>query len=205
MSELMHRIFLVPIRSDVDPRWAYEHWTTRHAEVFAQTAGLRGYTQNGPAPAAWSGRTHVCAETWFDDRAAEKAAFESDYYLTDVAEDEARFVQRDQAWLSGVTIVRSARRTRTYRVLAFGHSPESAADWIAHWDVDDVDVFSLHRQPPTCGRKSALGFWTDDFTRASEAAVHFGPLSLLTQPAAVVRAPETPWSAAALDRSGAER
>lgn len=201
---LLHRIFLAPLRTDVDPTKAHEHWTTQHADIFGRNPGLRGYTQNRPPRAAWSGRTHVCAEAWFDDRDAERAAFQSEYYLRDVVEDEARFVQRDQAWHSTVTMLAQARQMRAYRVFAFGQSPESAADWLATWDADDVDVFELHRLPPTAGRKSALAFWTDDLARASQAAVHFGPLSLLTAPVAVVRAPEAPWTTTDTDRSGAE-
>jgi uncharacterized protein (TIGR02118 family) len=196
MSELMHRIFLAPIRGDVDLTWAHEHWTAHHGEVFSRTPGLRGYTQNRPPRSAWSGRTHVCAESWFDDRDAEKAAFSSDYYLTAVVEDEARFVQRDQAWLSRVTMTKSASSQLAYRVLAFGQTEHGAADWLASWDPDDIDVLALSRQPWTCAELSALGLWTDDLTRAVDAVVHFGPLAFLTQPVAVVPAPESPWTPA---------
>lgn len=199
-SGLMHRLFLAPLRTDVDHRWAHEHWTTRHSAVFGRTPGLRGYTQNRPPADAWSGRALVCSETWFDDRAAERAAFESDYYLTEVAADEARFVRRDAAWLSAVTVTATARQARTFRVLVFGHTPESAADLLADWDSEDVDVLILQREPPLCGRRSALGLWTDELTRATGAAVHFGPLTLLTRPFAVVPAPEPPWTPARSQR-----
>jgi len=196
MTELMHRIFLAPLRSDVEPLWAHRHWTSRHSVVFGQTPGLLGYVQNRPPENAWAGRTHVCAEVWFEDRNAEKAAFTSPYYLADVSADEARFVDRDHAWLSATTMTRRAIATRTYRVLVFGHTEQSAAGWLADWGHEDVDVFELHRPPPTGGASSALGLWTDDQARARDAAVHFGPLSLLTQPEPVVVPPEAPWSAA---------
>lgn len=196
MTEPMHRIFLAPIRVDVDARWAHQHWTSRHAEVFARTPGLRGYTQNRPLEQDWSGRSSVCAESWFDDRDAERIAFESDYYLGAVAADEALFVQRDQAWLSAVSMARRAHTVRRYRVLAFGQSVQSAADWLRSWDPHDVDVLTLNRPPPLSSRASALGLWTDDLARATDAALHFGPLVVLAQPAAVVPAPEAPWSTA---------
>jgi hypothetical protein len=191
----MHRIFFAPIRADVELAWAHEHWTTKHNDVFAQTPGLRGYVQNRPPQDAWSGRTHVCAESWFDDRNAERAGYASEYYRTAVTEDEERFVQRDQAWVSAVTMLRSARVQRTYRVLAFGQTEASATDWLASWDPDDIDVFELARQPWTCGKSAALGLWTDDLTRATDAVVHFGPLSILSEPVAVIVAPESPWTA----------
>lgn len=97
MTEPVHRTFLAAFGSDVDPPCTHGQWTTRHAQVFARTTGLRGNTQNRPPREFWSGRPHVCSETWFDDHAAEKATAESDYDLTDVAGDVARFVHRDQA------------------------------------------------------------------------------------------------------------
>jgi hypothetical protein len=190
----VHRIFLVPIRADLDPRQAQEHWTGRHGDVFAQTPGVLGYVQNRPPEKFFSGRTHVCAEIWFTDRAAEEASWGSEYYQREVVEDEARFLERDQAWLSALTVTRAARRTRTYRVLAFGVTEAGAADRLADWDPDDVDVYALRRQPPGLGQPSVLGLWTDDLDRAIEAVAHFGPLSLLAQPKAFVVPPEAPWS-----------
>lgn len=199
----VHRIFLAPLRPDVDRRWAHEHWTTHHAGLFARTPGLRGYVQDRPPAASWPGRGLVCSETWFDDRPTERAAFESDHYLTDVAADEATFVQRDQAWHSVVTTARRARRTRTYRVLAFGHGPEVAAAWIEAWGPRDVDVLGLQRPAPLCSHPGALGLWTDDLDRARDAVAHFGPLCLLTRPSVVVGAPGAPWTATEPEESSA--
>ncbi len=196
MTALAHRIFLAPLRTDVDATTAQQHWTTVHAGVFAGTPGLRGYTQNRAPRADWGGRTHVCAESWFDDRDAERIAFSSEYYLSQVAVDEDRFVQRDTAWLAAVTTTRAARRMLRYRVLAFGHSDATAAEFLAAWDGEAVDVMTLHRAPPTGGRSTALGLWTDELSLAARAVAYFGPLSLLTEPVAVVAAPELPWQSA---------
>lgn len=196
MSELLHRIFLVPIRADVDLRWAHEHWTTHHAEVFGANPGLRGYAQNRPPKDSWSGRTHICAETWFDDRTAERAAFRSAYYLDEVVPDEDRFVRREEAWHSSVTDVRTAVRRRAFRVLAFGQSSESAADWLVGWDAAAVDEYAVDRALPIGGRPAILGLWTDDEARARDAAVHFGPLAWLVRPVPVISAPHAPWNGA---------
>jgi hypothetical protein len=201
----IRRIFLAALRADVDPHEAHEHWVTDHASVFRGMPDLLGYVQNRPLPDMWSGLTHVCSETWFCDRATERVAFESHYYLTDVADDEARFVQRDDAWLSVATAVRSPRRRYAYRVLAFGHSPQSASDRIAEWDPDAVEVLSLHRRPPTGGRRSAIGLWTDDVDLARGTALHFGPLCLLSRPVAVVVPPEPPWTPREQRRKEPER
>ena len=190
----IHRIFVVPFRTGLDPRAAHAHWTGKHGDVFAQTPGVLGYVQNRPPEQHWSGRTHVCAEIWFTDRAAEEASWGTEYYKNEVTEDEARFLERDQAWLSGLTVTRSARQTSTYRVLAFGVTEASAADWLTDWDPEAVDVYALRRQPPTLGEPSVLGLWTDDLTRATAAAAHFGPLSILAQPKAFVVPPEAPWT-----------
>jgi hypothetical protein len=192
----VHRIFLVPFRADLDPSWAHGHWTGQHGDVFAQTPGVLGYVQNRPPPQHWSGRTHVCAEIWFADRAAERASWGSAHYVSAVVEDEARFLDRDQAWLSALTVVRRARRTRKYRVLAFGQAEENATDWLSSWDPDDLDVYALRRQPPTLGTASVLALWTDDLARATDAAAHFGPLSLLAEPKAFIVPPEAPWNCA---------
>lgn len=197
MSDLLHRIFLVPIRGDVDLRWAHEHWTDHHAEVFGANPGLRGYAQNRPPEDAWSGHTHICAEAWFDDRAAEREAFRSQYYLDEVVPDEDRFVRREQAWHSSVTDVRTASRHRTYRVLVFGQSSGSAADWLERWDTDAVDEYATDRSLPLGGRPAVLGLWTDDEARARAAVAHFGPLAWLVKPVPVVPAPHAPWNGAA--------
>ena len=85
---------------------------------------------------------------------------------------------------------------RRYRVLVFGQSAETATDWLAGWDADAVDVLALDRHSPVGGRPDALGLWTDEENRAIEAAAHFGPIALLTEPVAVVPAPENPWNGA---------
>ena len=197
MNALQHRIFVVPLRPDVDGAWAHEHWTTQHARIFGGNPALRGYVQNRPPRDAWSGRTHICAEAWFDDRDAEREAFRSAYYLDEVVEDEDRFVHRDQAWHSRVTVDRAATHPRRYRALVFGHTPATASDWLAAWDEDAVDVYTVERPLPLGGRRAILGLWSDDRARAEAAVQHFGPLASLTCPEAVVPVPEEPWIGAA--------
>ncbi len=194
LPDLVHRIFLAPIRRDLDYGVAHEHWTSTHAGVFGATPGLLGYVQNRPPQAEWSGRTHVCAETFYESRDAEKQSFASDYYQGVVVEDENRFVQRDGAWIASVSASRRARQQLAYRVFAFGHDEHTAADWLSAWDPDDIDVFALSRLPATNSRASVIALWTDDLSRATEAVMHFGPLSFLAQPVPIVRPPLAPWS-----------
>lgn len=196
MSDLWHRIFLVPLRPEVDVRWAHEHWTGHHSVVFGGNPGLRGYVQNRPPRQDWAARTHICAEAWFDDKDAERAAFRSRYYLDEVVPDEDRFVQRAEAWHAGARIDRSASRRRRYRVLVFGHTPTSATLALAGWAEDEVDVYLTDRALPLGGRRSILGLWTDDPEQAAAAAARFGPLAFLTEPAAIVTPPQPPWNGA---------
>ena len=190
----LHRIFLVPIRTDLDPVEAHEHWTGRHSVIFGGNPGLLGYVQNRPPRSEWAGRTHICAEAWFADREAERAAFRSPYYLDEVVPDEDRFVQRGEAWHGAADVVHSAVGLRAYRVLVFGHTPDSAAAALEGWDPDAIDVYAVDRPMLIGGRRSILGLWTDDEERARGAAVRFGPLAWLTEPEPIVVPPHAPWN-----------
>lgn len=194
MTSPSHRIFLVPIRPELDPLAAHEHWTGRHSMIFGRNPGLLGYVQNRPPSADWAARTHICAEAWFADRDAERAAFRSSYYLDHVVPDEDRFVQREDAWHSPVDVVRSAAVTHSFRVLVFGHSTDSAAGALEQWAPDAVDAYTVARPMPIGGRRSILGLWTDDEQQARDAAVRFGPLAWLTRPEPVVPPPHAPWN-----------
>ncbi len=203
-AALVHRVFLAPIKPGLDAVSAHRHWTERHAGVFAKTPRLAGYTQNRPLPEAWPARTHLCAEAWFASREDEAAGWGSDYYRTEVTQDEWRFVDRPNAWVSRINPLARATATRRYRVLAFGHTPVTAAAVstpVADWDPAGLDVFELATPPPSRGPRSLLGLWTDDLVLARRVAADLGPQALLARPVPVVPAPEPPWTAAVYEEN----
>ena len=126
---MQHRIFVVPTASRVGSATARQHWEERHAGVFTRTPGLRGYRQNRPLDEEWErGNTRVCSETWYDDRNAERAAYESDHYLTVVTPDEADFLDRYAAW-SAVVLDDDLSRGDGLRILWFDEHPPPGPAW----------------------------------------------------------------------------
>lgn len=96
---MLHRVFLVPGRGDLEPGAARRHWEQRHGDVFGPTPGLLHYRQNRPVDEQWAAGTALfCSETWYADRATERAAYASDHYRDTVTPDEASFLDRDGVW-----------------------------------------------------------------------------------------------------------
>ncbi len=83
-------------REDLMPEAFLEHWMTCHTDVVLGVEGLRRYVQNpviglaGVPPAD----CHGVVEVWFDNLAAMRAAAQSPYWQTVVA-DEKRFINRE--------------------------------------------------------------------------------------------------------------
>lgn len=128
---MQHRIFLVPpIAPTAAVPHPRRHWETRHAEVFAATPGLVGYRQNRPVDAEWTrGCAWFCSETWFVDADAERAAYASRYYTDVVAQDETRFLERDEAWSAAVLDDEGPLDLVGHRILWFGEDPPAGPDW----------------------------------------------------------------------------
>ena len=176
---MRHRIFLVPLRPDLDPDAAHRHWTAVHAPLFARTPGLRGYVQNRPEP---GGHGWVCSETWFADADAERGAYASDFYVHEVTPDESRFLDRGAAWAAlvrdGWMPVRGL--PGGYRALVVG------------WAGDDppslrhVEVIALDRAGPNGGPPRLLSAWSDDPAALSPVLAEPGDVALLTRPAVVL-------------------
>lgn len=130
---MQQRIFLVPPLGAPPHAEARAHWAEQHGALFVRTPGLRGYRQNRPLDEEWdAGRGWVCSETWYDDRAAERAAYDSTHYLESVAADEATFLHRDRAWAAAIHGDRPPPVADAgIRVLWFGDHPPSGPQWQA--------------------------------------------------------------------------
>jgi acyl-CoA thioester hydrolase len=177
-----HRIFLAPTRSDRSPAAVQRYWRNVHAAVFSDTPHLEGYCQNRPIDTEWDRLGYLCSETWFADRDAERAGFESEYYATAVTDDERRFTDRDHAWHARVLDgeVDPAPRAR-YRVLGFGSDP-------ARLDVR-AERLALDRPAPGGGPSHVLSWWTDDLDDATTAAAALDGVAFVAEPSAAEPSP----------------
>jgi hypothetical protein len=163
---MVHRIFVVPGAPRVGSEVIRRQWTGGHPELFTRTPGLAGYVQNRPLPEEWHRLgVFVCAETWFADRQAERAAYASDHYREVVAADEARFLDRDAVWSARVAGPVSLERRSRYRVLVFGDGP-----------------LTLSRPAPGGGHGLDVR-WFDDRAAALDHAAAAPGLAIATEPA----------------------
>jgi hypothetical protein len=176
---MRHRIFLVPLRPDLDPVAARRHWTEAHAPLFARTPGLRGYVQNRPEPGldGW-----VCSETWFADADAERGAYASDFYVHEVTPDESRFLDRGAAW---VALVRGdgppvPELPGAYRALILGWAGGDPPS------MPHVEIVALDRAGPAGGPPRLLSAWADDPAALTPALAEPGDVALLTRPAVIL-------------------
>jgi hypothetical protein len=174
---MRQRIFLVPLRQDVDPVAARQHWTKSHASLFAATPGLRGYVQNRPEQG-----DHVCSETWFDDADAERRAYASDHYLSVVMHDEASFLAREEAWTAVMKGSGSRRDLLpgSHRVLVFGWTGDGLAPG------PYVEVIALDRLGPAGGPPRLLSIWGDHPDEVAHGLSQPGDLAMLTRPAIIL-------------------
>lgn len=182
---MVHRLFLVRTRPDLDRAAAQAHWRESHAPLFGANPGLRGYVQDRPLEEDWERLPfQACSETWFDDLFAERAAFASDYYRERVVADEERFLDRATAWRGRVVGVNgvAAPATGRYRVLVFGARAIPGAGPVA--------VLHLDRPVPGDGPPRVLSAWTDDRAEARSLAERAGGLAFAAEPALVVAPPE---------------
>jgi len=182
-----HRIFLAPVRRDLEPEVAHRHWRERHAAIFARTPHLGGYVQNRPTPAFRATMPYVCAEIWFPDGEAERACWSSDHYRGQVSADEQRFVDRSSAWAARVLAEAPPSDPRRFRVLAFGTEERPA-------DRPDAEVLGLDRPAPEGGVATVLSVWTDEEAEADELARGVGGLAFVCEPACVLAPPARPWA-----------
>ncbi|NYE35810.1 acyl-CoA synthetase (AMP-forming)/AMP-acid ligase II [Nocardioides cavernae] len=167
---MQHRIFVVPLATHLAPAEARRHWEQRHGRVFGATPGLLRYRQNRPVDAEWdAGRARFCSETWYADRAAERAAYDTDHYRETVAADEASFLDREGAWSAVVLDGDGLGPGGGPRILWFDESPPPGPDWrpvrldrpvplpgngttLHVAAVDDVDAaLALTRSTPVVG------------------------------------------------------
>lgn len=185
---MLHRMFLVRTRRDLEVSAAQEHWRRRHSGVFGRNPGLRGYVQNRPLEEDWPQLEYqACSETWFETAEAERAAFSSSYYLEQVVPDEAAFLDRDTAWRGRVVAVENVAdgpRGR-YRLLGFGASRLPGAPRVA--------LMHLDRDPPGGGPRQVVSAWLDDRRLAQDLAASSDGLAFAAEPMAVVKPAEPAW------------
>ena len=188
---LQHRMHLGPPRPKMPMDAAQRHWRERHGDVVRELPGLCGYVQNRPLKHWWARIPYiVCAESWFESRDAETAAFTGPYYRDVVAADEARFIVRESAWSSPVAeveVVQDAPR-ETLRVLAFGGSADVPAG------PSRCEILHLRKQPPGVASPGVVSMWTDDADVAEALAGRLGGLAFVTAPVAVVPPPAAVWA-----------
>lgn len=180
MSPLQHRIIVVATAPGLATEAAQAHWRERHAAVYLPTPRLVGYVQNRPLREEWPrlGSRSVCSETWFADREAERASFESPYYQEAVVPDERTFLDRDSAWMGRVTVGEGFGAAR-YRVLAFG---------ARELDVD-CTVLEVDREPWSGGDRTVASAWLDDRAQAVEVARAASGFAFAAEPATLLAPP----------------
>lgn len=174
---MLHRMLLVAGRPAVPFDEVIVRWQGAHRDLYLGIPGLRGYLQNRPLAAPSGVQPYACCwETWFDDRAAEKSAFQSPHYRERVVPDEATFADRTRYW-SGEVAAPVRYAPRAYRLLAFGGDPAA---------VPGADVLPLRGMPPVRGRpRHVLSLWADDVEAVRDAALAAGGLVLVTAPTLV--------------------
>jgi hypothetical protein len=194
--ELQHRIFLAPARPMVAVADAHAHWRTHHGRLMLELPHLAGYVQNRPLTEWWPHLGFLaCAETWFADREAEKAAYASEWYRDEITPDELRMFARDAAWSSPVTGIEElhAGPPARLRVLAFGGAAANL-DGIV---VDDrVERLRLARAAPGTAGPVVVSAYTDDAAKARHIALRLGGLVFVAEATAIVAPPVAPWTEA---------
>ncbi|MGW0007967.1 EthD domain-containing protein [Nocardia grenadensis] len=175
---MQHRIFVVSLRSDIEPGWARQHWEEGHGALFRQTPGLTRYRQDRPL--AGTTDRFVCSETWFASRAAERNAFGSAYYMETVVPDEERFLARGTVWAGRVLHTAEPEVPEApYLVLWFGAEavPERAG---GRWSATEVD-----RTVPGPGTGTTVRRgWFDD-AAAARCAADAAVLTLACRPVVI--------------------
>ena len=191
---MQHRIFLAPCRPGVSWAEAQAHWRSHHEAIMLDIPGLVGYVQDRPCQEWWIHLPYLaCSETWFADREAEQAAYASDWYEGQIAVDEARMFDRDEAWHSPVVGVDTVRPgpTGRFRTLGFGSSSERLDSVL----IDGrVETLQLLRPPPDGGESTIVSAWTEDPALARHVALRLGGLAFVSEPAVSLTPPRPPWS-----------
>lgn len=166
MELARRRIFIVPTRRDLDLAEAIGHWTGRHGEIFGATPEVGAYVQHQPS---WEDQERlegiVCSEISFPDKATERRAFTCEYYETNVAPDEASFLQRDDPYMP---LIRSSESMNgsdgEFEVLVFGWDGERLPGGLA------AEICELDRPGPRGGPPRLLMVRTPDEGHAVEVA-----------------------------------
>jgi hypothetical protein len=170
---MLHRMYLVAGREDIPFEEVMARWQGVHRDRYLEIPGLLGYVQNRPVAAPSPAQPYAaCWETWFLDRPAEKAAFQSAYYREQVVPDEATFADRSRYWSAPVT-ADGWPQAAPYRLLAFGGDPAA---------VPEAQVLPLVGSPPLRGPRHVLSLWAEDLESVREAAGAAGGLVLVTAP-----------------------
>jgi uncharacterized protein (TIGR02118 family) len=184
-SARQHRIFLPPVRPEVDPGAAARHWATTHARLVRDMPGLLGYEQHHAlTPARYVG----WSETWFASRADEQAAFASDVYRERIAPDEDTVFAREAAWSSAVLASEVVRPgpTAGFRLLAFG----AGADTPLPAGVVRAELLRLHQPGPgPDGADVALSAWAATADPLVAAAGRCDGLAIVSRRVAIVAPP----------------
>ena len=191
---MQHRIFLAPIAPCVSWAEVQAHWRTNHEAIMLELPGLAGYVQNRPRPEWWTRMPYVaCAETWFADRDAERAGFDSEWYHREVEADEARMFAREAAWSSPVVETTTLREgsTARFRALAFGGSEERLAGFLLD---GRAEALRLLHEPPGGGAPVVISVWTEHEELAGAIAARLGGIAFVAEPAAALPPPQSPWS-----------
>jgi len=170
---MIHRIFLVAGREGLPFEEVMVRWQGIHRNLYLEIPGLLGYVQNRPLAGPSDAQPYAaCWETWFLDRAAEKAAFQSAHYRERVVPDEAIFADRRRYWSAQVD-ADGWPRAAPYRLLSFGGDPAA---------VPDAEVLPLVGSPPVRGPRHVLSLWAEELEAVRDAAGAVGGLVLVTAP-----------------------
>ncbi|HSG78219.1 MAG TPA: hypothetical protein VLD62_01465 [Acidimicrobiia bacterium] len=166
MDLARRRIFIVPTRRDLDVAAAIGHWTGRHGEIFGATPEVGAYVQHQPS---WADQERlggiVCSEISFPDRETERRAFTCEYYETNVAPDEASFLERSDPYMP---LIRSSE--------VIGDSAGDAEVLVFGWDGGGLpsglaaEICELDREGPRGGPARLLMIRTSTGGRAQELA-----------------------------------
>lgn len=104
---MIKRVSLVRRRPGMSREEFVAHWTGPHAEIVRRMPGVRGLRYNvveqwTPADDTWDG----IGELWFDSIEAAQAAFATEPYASQLAEDRKRFLGEVQvAFVEERTVV----------------------------------------------------------------------------------------------------
>lgn len=188
---MQHRIFLVKPRAELPWPVAHRHWTQRHGDLFIRIPGLLGYVQNRPIADCWEDIGGVvCSETLFADRAAERLAYQSDYYLNAVTDDEADFLDRGSVFAAVVLRQEFLRGSiGSLRVLLFGADSSMLDDE----NGCGLERYELDRSLPGMENAAVTAVWTDEPQEALALSARWPETSIVSRPAVYLRPPGWLW------------